>query len=161
MSPTFHSYCTYFAKFSSFGLILEYVYKRRKVETGVGVIVVYRKLKRCWNCMWLLPEKLSGNCHKLVGSNRYIVCNNPTPNTCILLSLKIKMLYCRFVCGRYDEERSGRYHWPECHCPRDIEKDRGGGRDRDWIDERRHYRRKEMDWDKYCCPDWESEEMGT
>lgn len=62
----------------------------------------------------------------------------------------------------YDEERSVRYHWPECHGPRELEKERSGVRERDWMDDRRHYRRKEIDWEKYCCPDWEreSEEMG-
>ncbi|KAK5648976.1 hypothetical protein RI129_003868 [Pyrocoelia pectoralis] len=64
----------------------------------------------------------------------------------------------------YDEEHSGRYHWPERH--RDVDKDRhiGGMRERDserwpedWSENRRYRRKRESDRDRWCCPDWEQD----
>ncbi|KAF2900571.1 hypothetical protein ILUMI_05613 [Ignelater luminosus] len=66
----------------------------------------------------------------------------------------------------YDEEHSGRYHWPERHSSRESEKERHGAglRERDserwaddWGEARRHRRRREIDRDRWCCPDWEQE----
>ncbi|XP_031327904.1 protein disabled isoform X5 [Photinus pyralis] len=64
----------------------------------------------------------------------------------------------------YDEEHSGRYHWPERH--REVDKDRhtGGMRERDterwsedWNETRRYRRKRENDRDRWCCPDWEQD----
>lgn len=62
----------------------------------------------------------------------------------------------------YDEEHSGRYHWPERHSSREPparerELDRWGD---DWGDSRRHRKRRDVERDRWCCPDWEQEAEG-
>lgn len=73
-----------------------------------------------------------------------------------------------FLC-RYEEEHSGRFHWPDRHMKRDLSRDRHSGSGRDyirdrWMDtwegERKYRRRREIDRDRWCCPDWDHEFQG-